>query len=237
MLQNLAGLLRRTARVLEELVRPTSPDTVLEEPEEQPTSPEEPPSPDDQAVLAVPPPVKPAPPRLWQRFVSAEQARLRWLWNHPYVIGIALGLAVAVVIAEKWLIQAWDWLTSQAPLFWPYLSAHPVALIGVGVILFYLLFGLQWLRLIDDLVHWVLGGIKSRPRLSALVAGILAIIGLWLISNRGTWVILPFAVGQMETMSLEGEEVTIQLISELNQVGVGNPPPVLNLWELREPHT
>ena len=230
MIQKLTDLLRRTARCLEESASPMSPETVLEEPEEQPDA-------NAQTAPATTQAAGTPPTHLRQRIFSAERARLRWLWGHPWVIVVAIGLAIAIVAAEKWLIKAWQWLVSQIRLYWPDLAGHPVALVGVGIILFYLFFGLQWLHYIDDLVRWVLGGIKRRPRLSAFAGSILLLIGLWLANNHGTWVVLPFKVGQIETQLLDGEKVAIQLIAELNQVGVGNPIPVLILWEAREPLT
>jgi tetratricopeptide (TPR) repeat protein len=202
----------------------------LEEPEEQPDA-------NAQTAPATTQAAGTPPTHLRQRIFSAERARLRWLWGHPWVIVVAIGLAIAIVAAEKWLIKAWQWLVSQIRLYWPDLAGHPVALVGVGIILFYLFFGLQWLHYIDDLVRWVLGGIKRRPRLSAFAGSILLLIGLWLANNHGTWVVLPFKVGQIETQLLDGEKVAIQLIAELNQVGVGNPIPVLILWEAGEPLT
>jgi len=231
MIQKLAGLLRRAARYLEEPASPMSPDTVLGEPDKQPAA----------NAQTVPAPIQtaatPPPPLLWQRIVSAERARLRWLWGHPWVIVVAIGLAIAIVVAEKWLIRAWQWTVSQIRLYWPDLASHPVALVGVGIVLLYLFFGTQWLHLIDDFVRWVWRGIKRRPRLSAFVGSILLLIGLWFANNHGTWVVLPFKVGQIETQALNDEKVAIHLIAELDQVGVGNPIPVLILWELQEPLT
>lgn len=235
MIQKLTGLLRRAARYLEESASPVSPDTVLGEPEEQPAA-------NAQTTPATTQAADTPPSRFWQRIFGAERARLRWLWGHPWVIGVAIGLAIAIVVAEKWLILAWQWLVSQIRLHWPNLASHPVALVGVGIVLFYLFFGLRWLHYIDDFVRRVLAGIKGRPRLSAFTGSILLLIGLWLANNHGTWVVLPFKVGQIETQSLKdelnAENVAIQLIAELNQVGVGNPIPVLILWgELQEPRT
>ncbi|NIO71426.1 MAG: hypothetical protein GTN71_20940, partial [Anaerolineae bacterium] len=234
MIQKLAGLLSRIARCLGESAHPMSPDTVLGQPEEQPSANAQTAPPTTQAAGA-------PPRRLWQRTVSAERARLRWLWGHPWVIVVAIGLAIAIVAAEKWLILAWQWLVSQIRLHWPNLASHPVALVGVGMVLFYLFFGLQWLHYIDDFVRWVLRGIKGHPRSSAFAGSILVLIGLWLANQHGTWVVLPFKVGQIEAQSLKdelnAEKVAIHLIAELNQVGVGNPIPVLILWELQEPRT
>jgi hypothetical protein len=208
-----------------------SPDTVLGEPEKQPAANAQTAPATTQAADTPPPPL------LWQRVVSAERARLRWLWGHPWVIVVAIGLAIAIVVAEKWLIRAWQWMVSQIRLYWSDLAGHPVALVGVGIVLLYLLFGTQWLHLIDDFVRWVWRGIKRRPRSSAFVGSILLLIGLWLANNHGTWVVLPFKAGQIETQSLNDEKVAIHLIAELDQVGVGNPIPVLILWELQEPLT
>jgi tetratricopeptide (TPR) repeat protein len=236
MIQKLLGLLHRATHSLESADNsPASPDTVPEEPNE---AKEQPAAEKDQAAPAALARAAGALPlTLWQRIINAERERLRWLRSHPPVIGIVIVLAIVVVVAERWLIQAWGWLISQMRLLLPTLTSHPVALIGVGIALFYLLFGLRWLRRIDDFVRWVLGGIKRRPRLSAFVGGILLLIGLWLANNHSTWVVLPFTVGQTKTVSLSGEKAAIQLIAELNQIGVGNPTPVLILWEPQEPRT
>jgi tetratricopeptide (TPR) repeat protein len=233
-LQKLTGLLRHATRYLEGLASPMSPDTALGEPEEQP----------DENAQTTPVTTQTAdtpPPRFWQRIFSAERTRLHWLWDHPWMIGISIGLAIAIVFAEKWLILAWQWLVSQTRLHWPQLASHPVALIGVGIVLFYLFFGLKWLRYIDDFGRWVLGGIKRHPKLSAFVGSILLLIWLWLANNHGTWIVLPFNIGQIGTQPLKeelnAEKVAIQLVAELNQVGVGNPIPVLILWEIQEPRT
>lgn len=230
MIRKLADLLRLTARDLEEISTSPLPETSTEESQDQATA-------DTQVELAPPQPVSTPPSRLWTRFVSAERDRLQWLQHHPYVIGITIGLAITVVLIEKWLIVAWKWLGSQIRFYWPSLAAHPVALAGVGIALFYLFFGLQWLRSLDDSIRWLLSSIKRRPRLSAIVGSLLLLIGLWLANNHGMWVVLPFTMGQIEDTSLTGEKAAIQLIAELNQVGIGNPTPVLILWELREPRT
>lgn len=230
MIRRLATLLRLAAGDLEEITGATPVETHPAEPEEQPavSPPEEP---------APPPDDKPPLPSFWSRFLDAERERLRWLRSHPYAVGIALGLAVVIVVAEQWLIRAWAWLISQVRLFGPDLISHRVALVGVGIVLIYLFFGLGWLRSIDDLVRWIVGGIKRRPRLSALVGGVIVLVGLWISSNSGTWVVLPFSVGPIEDTALDGETAAAQLIAELNQVGVGNPIPVLILWEPQEPRT
>jgi hypothetical protein len=234
MVQKLIGLLRRTARYLEESASPMSSDTVLETTEEQPAA-------NAPITPATTQAAEPPAIHFWQRIFSAEQARLHWLGGHPWVIVVAVGLAIAIVVAEKWLILAWQWLVSQIRLQWPNLASHPVALIGVGIVLFYLVFGLQWLSYVDDFVRWVWASIKGRPRLSAFVGSILLLIGLWLANNHGTWVVLPFKIGRIETQSLKdglnAESAAIHFIADLNQVGVGNPIPVLILWELQEPRT
>jgi hypothetical protein len=230
MIRKLASLLRLAARDIEELSGSTPSDANLEEPEETTTA-------SPQAEPAPPQPTSTPPTRFFSRFVRAERDRMHWLRNHLYIVGITLGLAIAVVVAEQWLIQAWRWLTSQVRRYWPELAGHEVALVVVGLALFYLIFGLRWLRSVDDFVRWVLGGTKRRPRLSALIVGVLLLVGLWIANNYGTWVILPFTAGQIETSSLTGEQVAVQLIAELNQVGVGNPAPVLILWDPQEPRT
>lgn len=230
MIRKLAGLLRLTAHYLEEPSDTAPADADPEESEEQPAASVQTESPPSQEQ-------HPPPPPLWQRFLKAERERLSWLRDHPYVIGIALGLAIAVALTEQWLIQAWNWLVSQVRLYWPTLASHPLALIAVGLALFYLVFGFKWLRSVDDFLRWVFNSTKRRPRLMALITGLLILIVLWIVNNQGTWIISPFTVGQLETISLNGEQATIQLIAELNQVGVGNPTPVLVLWELQEPRT
>ncbi len=230
MIRKLASLLRVAAHDMEEISSSMPSDAGLEEPEEAVTA-----SPQVEPAPSQPSSTPPA--RFLSRFISAERDRLRWLRDNLYIIGITLGLAIVVVVAEQWLIQAWRWLVSQVRQYWPELAGHQVAMVAVGLALFYLIFGLQWLRSIDDFVRWVLGGTKRHPRLSALIVGLLLLIGLWIVNNYGTWVILPFTAGQIETSSLNGEQVAVQLIAELNQVGVGNPAPVLILWDPQEPRT
>jgi len=230
MIRKLADLLRLTARNLEELSGATSLDVNLEEPEKQA-------APDSEAEPVSPPTETTPPPPYWRRFANAERERFGWLRSHPYVVGITLGLAIVIVVAEQWLIRAMGWLASQARLYWPILASHPIALAAVGLALFYLVFGLGWLRYVDDLLRRTLRGIKEHPRLSALVGGILLFFVVWIANNYGTWIVLPFTVGQTETIPLNGETVAAQLIAELNQVGVGNPTPALILWELQEPRT
>ena len=243
MIQKLASLLRRAVR---DLIAPASTTPPPAAPAEAPALTEVPvqtvhpaasDNPAEPPASSLQPPAPSPQPRIWRRIISAEQARLAWLRGHPWVIGITIGLIIAIVVGETWLITAGQWFAYYVNLYRPDLTSHPVALIGGGIILFYLLFGLHWLYNIDDFARWVLGGIKGRPRLSAFVGSILLLIGLWLANNHDTWVVLPFTVGQVETGSLDGEKVAIQLVAELSQVGVGNPTPVLILWELREPHT
>jgi tetratricopeptide (TPR) repeat protein len=230
MLRKLAGLLGFAAQSLEDLSDSELENSDLDEakePEPANAQPEESPPQDD----------KPLPTPIWQQFVTAERDHLSWLRSHPYIVAIVLGLVAIVVVAEQGLIQAWTWLMARLRLYWPVVAQHPVALIAFGLALFYLIFGLQWLRSVDDFLRWAWNSTKRRPRLTALSWGVLLLIGLWIINNHGTWVISPFTVGQTETLQLNGEQVAIQLIAELNQVGVGNPTPVLSLWELQEPRT
>lgn len=230
MLRKLVDLLHMAAQNLEGLTETSGPVDASEEPKERPVA-------DDQTEPVSTQHETAPSPSIWQRFVEVERARIRWLRSRPYVVGIAIGLAVFFVVAEQWLIRTWGWLTSQVRLYWPSLASHPLALIAVGLILFYLVFGIQWLRHVDDSLRWALRGVKRRARLSVLVGAILLILLLWVVNNYGTWIVLPFAVGQTETMQLNGGTVAAQLIAELNQVGVGNPTPALILWELQEPRT
>jgi tetratricopeptide (TPR) repeat protein len=230
MLRRLASLLGFAAQSLEELSDPEAESSDLDEAKE-------PASPDTQSEQRPPEEDKLPPTPVWQSFVKAERQHLSWLVKHPYIIAIVLGLVAIVVVAEQGLIQFWTWLLANLRLYWPVVTQHPVALTAFALGLFYLIFGLQWLHSIDDMLRWAWATTKRRPRLTALTWGVLALIALWVINNHGTWVISPFTVGQTETLQLNGEQVAIQLIAELNQVGVGNPTPVLSLWELQEPRT
>ncbi|GAB4537372.1 MAG: hypothetical protein Kow0063_24050 [Anaerolineae bacterium] len=230
MLRKLVDLLHMAAQDLDRLTAPSPPDDASEEPQERPVA-------DDQAEPAPQPQEGIPSPSLWQRFANVERARIHWLRDHPYVVAISLALAIFFVIAEQWLIRTWAWLVSQVRLYWATLASHPVALIAVGLVLFYLAFGIRWLRYVDDFLKWVIRGVKRRMRLSVLVGAILLILVLWIANNYGSWIVLPFTVGRTETMQLDGGIIAAQLIAELNQVGVGNPTPALILWELQEPRT
>lgn len=238
MRNRLADLLRRAASGLRKSDGLTPQAPTPEESEEAPTKE------GGQTGQAANPTVSPPSAHLWERIVRTERTHLRWLRRQPWVIGAAVGLAVAIVVGEEWLITAWEWLVAQVNLYWPSLASHPVALLGVGTILFFLVFGLRWIYFIDDLMRWIWGGIKAHPSLSAVAGGILLLIGLWLVNNRGAWVVLPFTVGyiedqalQGEKAALDGEKAAIQLVAELNQVGVGNPTSALRVVEPHEPRT
>ena len=218
-MQKLTDLLHR---VIRDMATPPPSTTDQEKPPEEAAEPAGSPSP----PLDIP-----------QRIISAEQSHWRWLRTHPWVVGIAVALMVIIAAAEAWLIAASQWAAHYVKILWSTLSGHPVALVGCGIVLLYLIFGLRWLYYVDDLGRWVRGGFRSHPRLSAFVGGILLLIGLWLVNNSNTWVVLPFTIGQVQTVSLDGEKVAVQLLAELNQVGVGNPTPALILWEIREPRT
>jgi tetratricopeptide (TPR) repeat protein len=230
MLRKLAGLLGFAAQSLEELSDSEPENSAPDEAEESVSA-------SAETEQSLPQGDKPPPTPIWQHFVTAEREHLSWLRSHLYIVAIVLGLVAIVTITEQGLIQAWTWLTASLRLYWPVVAQHPVALIAFGLALFYLIFGLQWLRSVDDLLRWTWHSTKRRPRLTALSWAVLLLIGFWVINNHGTWVISPFTVGQTETLQLTGEQVAIQLIAELNQVGVGNPTPVLSLWELQEPRT
>jgi hypothetical protein len=224
-MQKLTELLRRAAR--------ETPGADLD------AKPAEQPPPGDQAALTTVQAAGPSPAPLGipQRLVRAEQSHWRWLRTHPWVIGIAIALMVAVVAGEAWLIVAGQQAVYYVKTIWGILSDHPVAAIGSALILFYVIFGLHWLYDLDDLGRWLRGVVKSHPRLTTFIGGILLLIGLWAVNNSNTWVVLPFTVGQLQTSSLDGEKVAVQLLAELNQVGVGNPTPALILWDIREPRT
>lgn len=230
MIEKIIDLLTLAARNLERPTQPMPPDSDQEETEEE-TVPNDQTAPDPPLGDVTP------PPTLLQRFVTTERKRFDWLRSHPYVVALTIGLAIAVVIGERWLINAWDWLTSQIRLYLPILIEHPIPLIAVALAVVYLLFGLKWLVYIDDFLRWIWRKVKARPRLSLLFGVILLLIVLWIANNYGTWIVLPLTVGQTETASLNGETVAAQIIAELNQVGVGNPTPVLVLWEPQEPRT
>ena len=230
MIEKIIDLLHIAARNLERSTETMPPDSEQEEAEEQP-------APDSQITPGQPEDEIEPRPSLWQRFIITERERLSWLQSRPYIVALTVGLAIAVIIGERWLINAWDWLTSQIRLYLPILLGHPIPLIVIGLALIYLLFGFKWLVYIDDLLRWVVRRVKARPRLSVLFGAILLFVVLWIANNYGTWIVLPLTVGQTESMTLSGETVAAQLIAELNQVGVGNPTPALVLWELQEPRT
>ena len=82
MIEKLTGLLRHTVRYLEESASPMSPDTVLGEPEEQPSA-------NGQAAPATTQVVRAQLTLLWQRVVGDLRSHLDWLWGHPWVIRVS----------------------------------------------------------------------------------------------------------------------------------------------------
>ncbi len=230
MIEKIIDLLQIAARNLERPTQRMPPDSEQEEAEQGP-------APNNQTTPDSPQGDIEPPPPLWQRFIIAERQRFDWLRSRPYVVALTIGLTIAIVIGERWLVNAWEWLTSQIRLYWPIFIGHPIPLIAVGFAVVYLLFGFKWLIYIDDSLRWVLRRIKARPRLSVLFGAILLLIVLWIANNYGTWIVLPLTVGQTEITALNGETVAAQIIAELNQVGVGNPTPALVLWEPQEPRT
>ena len=90
MIEKLTGLLRMTARNLEELSGTTPPEGDQEEPEVQPTE-------DEPLEPATPQEDRPPPPSYWQRFATAEREHFGWLRRNPLVVGITLGFKNAFV--------------------------------------------------------------------------------------------------------------------------------------------
>ena len=82
--------------------------------------------------------------------------------------------------------------------------------------------------------------ISGHPILSIILTtlSLVALVSIiWLIINKNTWTVLPLAVGHTESETLDSEKITIQLISDLDQVGAGNPVPHLSFEEPQAPHT
>ena len=104
MIEKIIDLLHIAARNLERPTETMPPDSEQEEAEEHP-------APSSQITSDQPEDDVEPRPSLWQRFIVAERERLGWLRSQPYIAAITIGLAIAIVIGERWLINAWDWLT------------------------------------------------------------------------------------------------------------------------------
>ena len=145
----LVGLVGSVGRLLNQRTARPSPGSPSEQPE-----PEERPSP-EQSVSEVDQSQEDQLPPLWRQVAEAITSHIRRLLSkRPWIIGLALGLVVLVYLVEETLWRVWGKLVGAIDALWTSLQGdHLLALWVAAFALFFLLFGIGWLHLIDDILR------------------------------------------------------------------------------------
>lgn len=179
-------------------------------------------------------------PITWKSIQQSHREHLKRLKNlsRPYRVLVTIILLYAAYILIRQLLDLEAIYQQKENAFsngiWFFLRENiswfrfTVALLVILII--YL--GWEWIHYLRGTTLRSFSYIRSHP----LRFTVLLFFIILLFVSDGRIVILPFQLGNIETSSLNnGEAIANQLVTELNQVGVGSPAPALNLLKLGEP--
>ncbi len=186
------------------------------------------------------PKIMPFPSFPWGKIRGTVREHWSRIRKYPYLYLIVVLIGIQFILARDWLTGLWQSLLLRLHKLFLVILGQLDILIALTVALLLITFGVRWvgpvLRYFWELILWLWNLFRQNVKRNILIGFFLLII-LWLLSSRNTWVILPFTMGSIEGSPPSGEEVATQLIAELNQVGVGNPAPLLAIRSLQNPRT
>jgi hypothetical protein len=224
----LAGLLRSVGRLIDRLAARMVPSTPSESPGSKQGSPSKDATPRGDAPQAG------RQPPYWRQAIDTISLRTRWLvFDRPWIVAQALAIVVLVYFVEQPLLAAWQRLLGMIDAQWTSLrTGHPFTLWVAAVALACLAF-LIGFRLLVHFICWA----WKRVQAHKILTGVILLFLLWLLNSAGRWVVLPFEVGQIPGLELDGRKAAVQLTAELGEIGTGSPTPAFIAYGPLEPYT
>lgn len=159
----------------------------------------------------------------WSQFAKTFALdRWEWIKRHPWFVGFIIVVIAIAYFSEgdsntpPWWSEFWPGVQSWWQLAW---QEHPVTMTLVLVLLFLLLFGIDWLRQLDN---WLLGFWKwaTRHRQISTTLGVLLIILIfYILSNANTWAFTSVEIWSEEELGQNGNQIAVQFRGNLNAIG------------------
>ena len=161
-----------------------------------------------------------AAPRLDRFFISFLADRWDWLRRHIWLVGSCVIIISVIFYGEAQPTPWWSSLFQQVNLWWTQLwQDHPLGISLIGIALLLFLFGLDWLRQLDNWLLRLWQWAKGHPQISTTIGVILLVIIFYIISNANTWAFTSVEVWSEQELGLKSEEIAVQFRGNLNAIG------------------
>ncbi|MBN1217290.1 MAG: SUMF1/EgtB/PvdO family nonheme iron enzyme [Anaerolineae bacterium] len=147
--------------------------------------------------------------------------RWHWILSHPWTIVILVVVTAVIHYSERGAPTPWwvgffqsarDWWAKT----W---EAYPVSIALLGLILLLFLFGIDWLRQIDNWLLRFWQWAKSHRQISTTLGVILLILVVYILSNANTWAFTSVEVWSEEDLGISGDKIAVHFRGDLNAIG------------------
>jgi tetratricopeptide (TPR) repeat protein len=167
------------------------------------------------------PPLNQETPR-WNLFYKTFAVdRWQWLRYNFWVVIIILILIAVAFFSENgsgppWWADFWQRIKLWLTQIW---ETRPVTVTLVGILLFLFLFGIDWLRQLDNWLLRFWQWATSHRQITTTLGVLLIILIFYILANANTWAFTSVEVWSEEKSGLSGNEIAVHFRGNLNAIG------------------
>ncbi len=160
-------------------------------------------------------------PKLGKFIQTFALDRWQWVRHHFWIVVVILIFIAIAYFSENdsgtpWWTGFWQGAKLWFSQIW---EARPVTVALVGLLLFLFLFGIDWLRQLDN---WLLSfwqWATSHRQITTTIGVLLIILVFYILANANTWAFTSVEVWSEDKAGLSGDEIAIQFRGNLNAIG------------------
>jgi len=159
----------------------------------------------------------------WGRFFKTFALdRWQWVRYNFWIIAVILILTAIAYFSEDdpsgapWWIDFWQNTKIWFAEIW---EARPVTITLIGLLLFLFLFGIDWLRQLDNWLMRFWQWATAHRQISTTIGVLLIILFFYILANANTWAFTSVEVWSEDKSGLNGDEIAIQFRGNLNAIG------------------
>ncbi|MBN1994835.1 MAG: SUMF1/EgtB/PvdO family nonheme iron enzyme [Anaerolineae bacterium] len=160
----------------------------------------------------------------WGRFTtSLLQDRWHWASTHLWTIAGAVVLIGLIFVSERAAIPWWLNVIEKVKIWWVQVwQAYPVSITLAGIALLLFLFGLDWLRQLDNWLLRLWQWANAHRQISTTLAVILLLLIFYILSNTNTWAFTSVEVWSEDALAVTGQEIVVQFRGNLSAIGTSS---------------